>query len=135
MKIFISYKFANEDEQKLEELMKNLKNTLEENKHEMITTFFHKEEFAKNKTTMRQIMDKAFEYINKSDIVLCIIKSQEKSEGQIFEIGYSIAKNKKIILAIQEGLKTRWIEHYAEKIINFKDLKDLYKKLEQISYD
>ena len=88
MKIFISYKFANEDSGKLEEFMKNIKNALQKSNHEMLTTFFHKEEFEKSNSTMRQIMDKALNYIDKSDMVLCIIKSAEKSEGQIFEIGY-----------------------------------------------
>jgi nucleoside 2-deoxyribosyltransferase len=131
MKIFISYKFADEDQNKLEEFMKNIKASLQKSNHEMLTTFFYKEESQKNNASVRQIMDKALDYIDSSDIILCIVKSQEKSEGQIFEIGYSIAKKKKLILAIQKGLKTRWIEHYANKIIEFEDLNDLYKKLEK----
>ncbi len=132
MKIFITYKFADEDQTKLGEFMKSIKKTLIKSNHEMLTTFFHKEEFAENNASMRQIMDKALEYIDKSDVVLCIVKSKEKSEGQIFEVGYSIAKKKKLILAIQNGCETRWIEHYADKIIGFSSLEDLYKKLEKI---
>jgi len=132
MKIFISYKFAEGDPKKIEEFMENLKVSLQKSNHEMTTTFFHVEEFKKSNASMRQIMDKALDYINKADLVLCVVYSKDKSEGQIFEIGYSIAKNKKLILAIQEGLSTRWIEHYANKIIRFKNLEDLYKKLEKI---
>jgi len=133
MKVFISYKFADEDKSKLKELITNIETSLKKANHEMLTTFYHVEEFAKNNATMRQIMDKALEYINKSDLVLCIVKSKEKSEGQIFEIGYSIAKNKRVVLAIQRGLETRWISHYASEIIEFSTLEELYKKLEKIS--
>jgi len=133
MKVFISYKFADEDKSKLKELITNIETSLKKANHEMLTTFYHVEEFAKSNANMRQIMDKALEYINKSDLVLCIVKSKEKSEGQIFEVGYSIAKNKRVILAIQKGLETRWISHYASEIIEFSTLEELYKKLEKIS--
>lgn len=130
MKIFISYKFDNENPTELEAFMNNIKSALNKSNHEMITTFFDKNEFEKTKATMRQIMDRAMNYINKSDAILCIIKSKEKSEGMILEIGYAIAKNKKIILAIQKGIESRWIKHYSEKIIEFETLQELYKKIE-----
>lgn len=132
MKIFLSYKFADEEQNNLKEFIEKIDSALKKSKHTLLTTFNNQKEFEKNNATMRQIMDKALEYIDQSEIVLCIIKSLEKSEGQIFEIGYSIAKNKKLILAIQKGLKTRWIEHYAQERIEFSDLNDLYKKLERV---
>jgi len=132
MKIFISYKFADEDPSHLKEFMQNVKSSLKKSNHELFSTFFHQEEFAKSNATMRQIMDKALEYINQADTVLCVVKSKEKSEGQIFEIGYSIAKKKKVILAIQKGFETRWISHYADRVIEFENLEDLYKQLEKI---
>lgn len=132
MRIFISYKFADEKPEELEDIMKRIKESLEKANHNILTTFFDKEEFEKNNPSMKQIMDKAMGYLDKSDAVLCLIKSNEKSEGQILEIGYAIAEEKNIILAIQKGLKTRWIEHYASKIIEFDNLKDLYKKLESL---
>jgi len=132
MKIYITYKFADENPIELEKLMDNIASSLKKSGHEVLTTFFDKEEFRRTNATMRTIMDRALGYLNKSDIVLNIIKSQEKSEGQIFEIGYAVAKNKKLILAIQKGLKTRWIEYYSDKIIEFETLEELYKKLEEI---
>lgn len=132
MKVFISYKFAEEDLKHLNEFMSNLKSALQKSKHEMLTTFFNAEEFKKSQASMRKIMDTALNYIDNSDMVLCIIKSPEKSEGMILEIGYAIAKKKRIILAIKEGIESRWITHYSEKTIKFKDLPDLYSKLEKI---
>jgi nucleoside 2-deoxyribosyltransferase len=132
MKIFISYKFANEDHAKLEEFMKNIKAALEKSNHQMLTTFFYEKEFKENNASMRKIMDKALNLIESSDLILCIVYSSDKSEGQIFEMGYSVAKNKKFILAVQKDLPTRWLPHYADKIIKFSDLNDLYKQLEKV---
>jgi nucleoside 2-deoxyribosyltransferase len=132
MKIFISYKFANEDKEGLKEFMKSIKAALKKSDHEMLTTFFHEKEFKKNNAPMKQIMDKALNYVDEADLVLCIVKAEDASLGMNFEIGYAVAKKKKIILAIHENLKTRWIEHYANKIIKFSNLEDLYKKLETI---
>jgi nucleoside 2-deoxyribosyltransferase len=132
MKIFISYKFAGEDKETIRELMKKIKLTLGKSNHEMFTTFLDEEEFKKNNATMRQIMDKALNYIDKADLVLCLVKAPDTSLGMNFEIGYTVAKKKKMILAIEKNIQTRWIEHYADKIIKFSDLEDLYKKLEKI---
>ena len=80
MKIFISYKFADEDLIHLKEFMHKVKSSLQKSNHELLSTFFHQEEFEKSNATMRQIMDKALEYINKSDTVLCVVKAKEKSD-------------------------------------------------------
>src|SRR3989344_9100608 len=98
MKIFISYKFAEENAE-----------ALERSNHEVLTTFFNAAGFKKTGATMRNIMDTALSYIDNSDLILCIIKSPDKSEGRILEIGYAIAKKKKILLFIQEGIESRWI--------------------------
>lgn len=131
MKIFISYKFANEDVEELNKFMNNVTSTLKKAGHTPLTTFYEE----KNKKTapnLRKIMDKALGYIDKSDKIIIIVKAPDTSLGMNFETGYAVAKNKKIILAIQENLSTRWIEHYANKIIKFSDLNELYQKLEKL---
>ena len=132
MKIFISYKFAEENQDELKEFMENIKSALEKSSHKVLTTFFNAGEFQRTGASMRKIMDTALGYIDNSELVLCIIKSPDKSEGMILEIGYAIAKKKKIILAVKEGLETRWIKEYASEIIKFKDMKELYGKLKKI---
>ena len=51
MKIFISYKFADEDLIHLKEFMHNVKSSLQKSNHELLSTFFHQEEFEKSNAT------------------------------------------------------------------------------------
>ena len=132
MKILLSYKFADEDIDELQEFIDNIKDSLHGSGHELITTFYDKDMFDKNSSTNRQIMDKALKYLRKSDAHLIIIRSPEKSEGMLIEVGYSYAIRKKMILAIKKGLKTRWVSELVNEIIEFDTLEDLYNKLRSI---
>ena len=48
----------------------------------------------------------------------------------LIEIGYALAKKKKIILAMKEGVNFYFTEDIADKVIEFSDIKDLLIKLE-----
>ena len=74
-------------------------------------------------------MDYSYEELDKSDCLLAFVKSEEKSEGMLLEIGYAIAKKKKFILAIKKDAKTVFLREMANQIIEFDNLKDLYEKL------
>ena len=128
MKIFISYKFEGEDLKSLEEMLLNVKRILEKNGNTVFTTLFEGKKLKSNK----EIMDKALNHINESDSQLIIINSAEKSEGLLLEAGYSIAKNKKIILAVKKGIQTKWLKDYAYQKVEFETLEDLYKQLEKV---
>ncbi len=128
MKIFISYKFEGEDLKSLEEMLLNVKRILEKNGNTVFTTLFEGKKLKSNK----EIMDKALNHINESDSQLIIINSAEKSEGLLLEAGYSIAKNKKMILAVKKGIQTKWLKDYAYQKVEFETLEDLYKQLEKV---
>jgi len=49
-----------------------------------------------------QVIKQAFIEIEKSDAIIALGESEEKSEGMLLEIGYAKAKNKKLILAIKK---------------------------------
>src|SRR3989344_7019306 len=109
MKVFISYRFTGEDPSKLKELIEKIDSTLKEHQHKPLTTFWDKERFERDNSSMKEIMQTALEYIDKSDTYLAIVKSPEKSEGMLIEYGYAVSKRKKIILAIKRNIKTTWM--------------------------
>jgi len=132
MKIFISYKFAGENPQELEKILLEMSNVLRESGHKVYSASEDEELFIKNKFTLKQILNHALKKLDNSDCILIFIKSQEKSEGMFIEIGYALAKNKKIILAIKKGIRLAFTEEIADKVIEFKDIEDLKNKLKEL---
>ena len=132
MKIFVSYKFTGEDREELKEIIGNICSSLEKAKHPSFCSFWKGDFFNENKFSHRQILEYALNELDKSDAILALVKSEEKSEGMLIEIGYALAKNKKFILAIKKGLKTTFIREMADEVIEFDDINDLTNKLSKI---
>ena len=128
-RVFISYRFTGEDPEQLKGIISQIHEAIEKAGHSHYSTIFESEQFANLKFSSKQIMEKAFKEIDKSDLILFFIKSLEVSQGMLMELGYAIAKKKKIILAIQRDIKDIIFRRQIEEVIEFKDLEDLKKKL------
>ena len=60
---------------------------------------------------------------------------EEKSRGEGYEeieIGYSIAKNKRIILMINKNVKNTYLPEMFDETIQFKDSEDLIDKIKEL---
>lgn len=130
MKIFISYRYTGEDLSILRGILEKITSLFESKDHSVFCSFGHNDFFQKENYSYKQIIDYALKELDESDYVFAFIKSQEKSEGMLLELGYAYAKGKKIILAKKEDVHTTFIQEIAGGTISFTDLKDLYKKLE-----
>lgn len=134
-KVFISYRFSGEDPEFLKTTIPKLHEALDECGHEHYSTFFDAEEFERDFWTGREIMDKAFLEIDSSDIVLFFVQSPASSQGMLMELGYSIAKKKKMILVIRDIIKTSIFRRHVDQVIAYKDLNELKEKLKEIEFD
>lgn len=132
MKIFLSYKFTGEDPKVLKETIGDVCDSLNKAKHDVFCSFWKENFYKKHKFSHRQILEYALKQLDKSDTYLAFIKSENKSEGMLMEAGYAIAKQKKFYLAIKKGVQTVFLREMADKIIEFKSLHDLYKKLSEL---
>ncbi len=133
-KIFISYRFSGEDPHFLKNTIPKLHEALEKCGHTYYSTFFDAEEFERDAWTGREIMDKAFLEIDSSDMVLFFVQSPALSQGMLMELGYSIAKNKKMILVIKDIIKTSIFRRHVNQVIEFKQLSELKEKLKKIEF-
>jgi len=52
--------------------------------------------------TINEIIHQAFDEVKKSDAIIALIESEEKSEGMLLEIGYAKAVGKKLIVVIKK---------------------------------
>ena len=132
MKIHIAYRFTGEDPKELDSMLTSIKEVLESAGHAARISFFHQNRYEIEKYSVKQIMDDAFQEIDGADMLLAVVKSPEKSEGMLIEIGYARARNKRIVLALKEGLDSSSAIGVADDVLRFADLPDLYRKLRSV---
>jgi hypothetical protein len=132
MRIFLSYKYTGENPDELKPLITNITKILEKSGYEVFCSFFKGDFFKKNSFTSEQILNYAFNELDKAQVYLAVIKSNEKSEGMFLEAGYALANKKTIVVAIKKGVETSFLKDVAYKVIEFDDLADLYKQLEYL---
>jgi len=131
MKLWLSHKVSGEDRNQLEKEMRGICIKLEEIGISYYCSFLDVE--MRSEKSKKELIENAFGKIGEFDGVLAIVKSEDKSEGMLIEIGYAIAKNKKFILAIKKGImEERYVRALANQIIEFDNPDDLLNKLEEI---
>lgn len=135
MKVFLSYRYTGEDLAKLEGVIAQIYSSLERAGHSVFCSFGKNTFFRENNFSYKQILEYALNKLDTSDYVLALVKSSEKSEGMLLELGYSIAKEKKIILAIQQDAHVTFLRQLASKVLEFGELEDLYPQLENLKLD
>lgn len=132
MKIFISYRYTGEDLSVLEGILERIISLFENKGYSVFCSFKHNNFFKKENYSYKQILDYAFKELDDSDYVFAFVKSPEKSEGMLLELGYAYAKGKKILLAKKEGVHSTFIQEFSNQNISFTDIEDLYEKLEKL---
>ena len=129
---FLAYRFSGESQDVLHERLSLVVEALKNAGIDAYCNFFDNHIMDSKNLSKRQIIDKAFKKIDESDGLFVLIASNDKSEGQLFEVGYAIAKSKNIIAAIQQDVDTH-VSDLANNVIRWNDLNDLSKKLKDIS--
>ena len=130
MKFFIAHKVIGEDRKKLVKTMEIIFSGLKEAGHEYYCKILENETFQDK--TEKEILTHAFEEIDNSDALFVFVNSGYKSEGMLMEVGYCLAKNKKIILVIKKKVTNKYLRDIADQVIEFEDIGDLKDKLGEI---
>ena len=129
MRIFIGQAVSGEDLNQLYKEMDAVYLSLDKACHlHYCTLKENKQDF--NKKTKMEMMKHAFDEIDKSDAFLAIVRSEKRSEGMLIELGYVMAKKKKLILVVKKDVKNTYLRDLADKVIEFNDINDLSKQLE-----
>ena len=128
-KIFISYKFTGENKKELEKEIKSICNSLGKKGHSSYCSFLDKNLEGKEK---EDIFKSAMDEIDKSDTLFVFLKKEDSCEGMLMEIGYAMAKKKKIILAIKKDVKNTHLRELIEEVYEFDSLKDLEGVIEKL---
>lgn len=129
MKIFLSYRFTGEDPVELNTNLGAIISTLRGAGHDVYCSIEDEAWFREKRHTNKEIMEHAFQNLDLCDLLLAFIKSDDKSEGMLVEIGYFMGKGKPVALALKQGVKTTSLAEMANPLIEFTDLDDLCSKL------
>jgi len=129
MRFFISQRVTGENIEDLKNECKLISSALTKKGHSCYNTL---DEVNFEDKSKKEMMLHAFDKINDSDCLLVIIRSQNKSEGLLMEVGYALSKSKRIILCIKEGIKDTYLPEIADSVIKFNNFDEIYTKLEGI---
>lgn len=127
---FIAYRHTGENMLELEQRLSRVEIALAAHNIKSYATLSEEDEFVRSKATAGQIMEKAFQKIAAMDGLFVLINGDEKSEGQLMEVGYALALKKPIIVAVKSGIESYVPELASTKIV-YQDLDDLTKKLKE----
>ncbi len=130
MKIQLAYKFTGEDAEKLMGILKNITEILGNRGYEVYCPVLDDSKPAEE----NEILSHTFKLIDEADVLLALLSSDEKSEGMLMEIGYAVAKNKKIVTAIKKDIGNTRVKDTSHNIIEFENNDDLYGKLKGFEF-
>ncbi len=129
-KIFIGQAVTGQDIASLQSEMEKIYDVLKQKGHSVYSTL---EEEGKN--MFKKAGDwviHGFKKIDEYDVYLAIVRTEHRSEGMLIEVGYTLAKKKKFILAINENVKNSYLADFADKTIVWKDFSDILNKLSKL---
>lgn len=127
-RFFIAYRHTGEDIQELEQRIRTVEMSLATHDIQAYATLFDQESFTKNHVSAGKIMEEAFQKIAAMDGLFVLIMGNDKSEGQLIEVGYAIASKKPVVVAYQKEANT-YVPELANIAIAFDDLADLANKI------
>jgi len=128
MKIQMAYKFTGEDPEVLMEQLRKIVFILEGFDHEVYCPCFDMDKPTEKKDLFFGTLKK----IEGCDAIFALIKFEDKSEGMLMEVGHAWGLDKKLIVAIQDDVHNTHLRGFADQLIEFCDIEDLYGKLEML---
>ncbi|MBU0898322.1 MAG: toll/interleukin-1 receptor domain-containing protein [Nanoarchaeota archaeon] len=130
--IFLSYRFTGEDSKELEEILTNIRDSLQSAGHSVFCSFWLDNIFRGKNFTTEQIYEYGLQKVDESEVFLAFVKSAYPSKGMNIESERAIEKNKRYILVIKEGLEFPEFRYAAHQVIEYEQLDNLYSKLKNI---
>ena len=120
MKIQLTYKFTGEDFSEVVGMLGKTRDILEVRGHDVYVPALDESMTLED----RESFENTFRHIDGCDRVLSIIRSSNKSEGQLLEVGYSRARGKYLFTFIREGAGHDRVIGLSDKVVVFQDMDD-----------
>lgn len=127
MKIFLSYKQTDIQENILKTELKLLKSIIEKFKNNVFVYYLENSW----KIQANEIINTVKDEINKTDLVIWFINYSKKSEWQLLELWIAKWLNKKILLLVNKKVKSNYFLIYwlNSKILYYENINEIEKIL------
>lgn len=132
MKIYVAFRFTGEDPAVLDKELGIIGEILKESGHEVFCSFWQEKYYQDNNFGNKEIINYSLAQLDASDMLVAYIKSNEKSEGMLLEIGYAVGKGKRVIVLIKEGVKTNFVTHLASEVIHYEEFSEFETALREV---
>src|SRR3989338_1967471 len=119
MKFFITYRFTGEEPSRIKQELRYIGVALKKMRHTYWHSLALEKIIRKKKLSNAKILQMTLKKLVDADAVLAFIKSDRKSEGMLLEIGYALARKKKLIVLIRKGVKTSFLREIADSVVEF----------------
>ena len=125
MGYLIAYRHTGADPAYLEQLLPLVREAFSDAGVDTYCTFFDEASFQQKHLTPQDIMTHAFEKIEELGGLFVLIDGEEKSDGQLIEVGYCLAKNIPVIVAKRRSVKNTYVDKMTETSFTYETLEEL----------
>ncbi len=125
MGYLIAYRHTGSDPVYLNELLPMVRDAFSSGGVETYCTFFDEASFQQMHLAPQEIMAHAFTKIEELGGLFVLVDSEEKSDGQLIEVGYCLAKGIPIVVAKRRSVKNTYIDKMTKRSFEYESLEEL----------
>lgn len=131
MKLFLSFRYTGETAESLQEFFYPLRDALVACGHEVYLSLDDLETWGQNSLSMQEKFARTFQSLAESEALVVVVRSNDRSEGMLMEVGYAVAQKKPIYLAVLAGTDT-YIRVVATKVVEFTSQTDILANIDSL---
>ncbi len=135
MKTFIAYRSTGEDPVLLEPMLTAVRDGFRSKGIDAYCTFFDEQLFKDKVYSPRQILEHAFKIVDACDFLFVLQTSDNKSEGMLMEIGYTLAKGIPVIAAVKDTVKKSLVSEVARVALPWADIPNLVETIQNFEFE
>ena len=136
MRAFVSYRHTGADEKEIRVLLQTAVGALSKRgvKAENILFDVRKGDFNSRLMPPANFMRLAFRMLERSNFMLVLQSSEERSEGMLMEVGFALAKRIPVIVACNKHVTNTYLPQMANHCLRWFDAADLANQLDIIDF-
>lgn len=132
MGYLIAYRHTGADPEYLAEMMPAVRDAFVNCGTEIYCTYFDDDEFKGNGMQAKEIMAHAFKKIDELGGLFVLLDGPEKSEGQLMEVGYCIAKGIPFIVAKRRSVNNTYLHQMTDHFFEYDDIDELKSGIKKV---
>lgn len=106
MRVFISFRYTGETYESLTVFFRPLCDGLEKRGYTVFCSLWKEDEYRRRQLGVGDMLKDALLELDSADALLAVVRSNDRSEGMLMEVGYALAKQKPVLCLTAPGVQT-----------------------------